>query len=65
MAIHIRTGDAGSTSLPTGQRVSKAHPRVETYGILDELNAVLSLCVCTVAEEERRILLGVLQQHIF
>ena len=51
MAIYTRTGDAGSTSLFTGQRVSKTHPRVEAYGTLDELNAMLSLCVCAVAEE--------------
>lgn len=65
MAIYTRTGDAGSTSLFTGQRVSKTHPRVEAYGTLDELNAVLSLCVCAVAEEKHRTLLEALQQHIF
>ncbi|MEH4255092.1 cob(I)yrinic acid a,c-diamide adenosyltransferase [Klebsiella pneumoniae] len=65
MAIYTRTGDAGSTSLFTGQRVSKTHPRVEAYGTLDELNAMLSLCVCAVAEEEQRTLLEALQQHIF
>ena len=65
MAIYTRTGDAGTTSLFTGQRVSKTHPRVEAYGTLDELNAMLSLCVCAVAEEEQRTLLEALQQHIF
>jgi ATP:cob(I)alamin adenosyltransferase len=65
VAIYTRTGDAGSTSLFTGQRVSKTHPRVEAYGTLDELNAMLSLCVCAVAEEEHRTLLEALQQHIF
>ncbi len=43
----------------------KTHPRVEAYGTLDELNAMLSLCVCAVAEEEQRTLLEALQQHIF
>ena len=38
MAIYTRTGDAGTTALFTGQRVSKTHPRVEAYGTLDELN---------------------------
>ncbi|MBZ4240962.1 ATP:cob(I)alamin adenosyltransferase, partial [Mycobacterium tuberculosis] len=52
VAIYTRTADAGRTSLFTGQRVSKTHPRVEAYGTLDELNAMLSLCVCAVAEEE-------------
>lgn len=48
MAIYTRTGDKGTTALFTGQRVSKTHPRVETYGTLDELNAALSLCRCAV-----------------
>ena len=51
MAIYTRTGDSGSTSLFTGQRVSKTHLRVETYGTLDELNATLSLCYCATAIE--------------
>lgn len=52
MAIYTRTGDAGTTSLFTGQRVSKTHPRVEAYGTLDELNAALSLCACAAADEK-------------
>lgn len=38
---------------------------VEVYGILDELNVMLSLCVCVVVEEEQCILFEVLQQYIF
>jgi cob(I)alamin adenosyltransferase len=41
--IYTRGGDAGETSLGHGQRVSKADPRVEAYGTVDELNAVLGL----------------------
>ncbi len=58
MAIYTRTGDAGTTSLFTGQRVSKTHPRVEAYGTLDELNAALSLCACAAADENHRTLRG-------
>lgn len=65
MAIYTRTGDSGSTSLFTGQRVSKTHLRVETYGTLDELNATLSLCYCAPAIESHRILLEAIQQQIF
>lgn len=43
MRIYTRTGDAGDTGLFGGGRVSKAHPRVEAYGDIDELNAVLGL----------------------
>ncbi len=65
MAVYTQTGDSGSTSLFTGQRVSKTHLRVETYGTLDELNATLSLCYCATAIESHRILLEAIQQQIF
>lgn len=41
MRIYTRGGDDGSTGLFGGARVSKADPRVEAYGGIDELNAVL------------------------
>lgn len=41
MSIATRTGDDGSTSLYSGERVSKSHLRIQTVGTLDELNAVL------------------------
>lgn len=65
MAIYTRTGDSGTTTLFTGERVSKTHPRVETYGTLDELNSALSLCVCACTCAERRELLETVQQHLF
>ncbi len=41
MKIYTRTGDKGTTALVGGQRVSKAHARLEAYGTLDELTAHL------------------------
>ncbi len=41
--IYTRAGDTGSTRLATGATVSKADPRVETYGAVDETNACLGL----------------------
>ncbi len=41
--IYTRSGDSGSTRLATGATVSKADPRVETYGAVDETNACLGL----------------------
>jgi len=41
--IYTRTGDEGETGLFGGGRVSKDHPRVEAYGDIDELNAMLGL----------------------
>lgn len=41
--IYTKTGDSGSTSLGSGGRVPKSHPRVEAYGTVDELSSVLGL----------------------
>jgi cob(I)alamin adenosyltransferase len=43
MKIYTKTGDEGQTGLFGGGRVSKDDPRVEAYGEVDELNAVLGL----------------------
>ncbi len=45
MALYTRTGDKGETSLATGQRVRKDSPIIDFVGQLDELNAILGLCV--------------------
>ncbi len=41
--VYTRGGDKGETSLVGGQRVSKDSIRIESYGTVDELNAVLGL----------------------
>jgi cob(I)alamin adenosyltransferase len=43
--VYTKAGDKGETSLIGGERVSKADPRLECYGTIDELNAVIGL-VC-------------------
>jgi cob(I)alamin adenosyltransferase len=43
MKIYTKTGDKGETGLFGGGRVSKSHPRVEAYGDIDELNAMIGL----------------------
>ena len=43
MSIVTKTGDEGETSLMYGRRVPKSDPRVDAYGCIDELNAVLGL----------------------
>ncbi len=45
MKIYTKTGDEGKTSLFGGRRVSKAHERIEAYGLADHLNAQLGV-VC-------------------
>ena len=44
MSIYTGGGDKGKTSLLSGERVSKADPRVKAYGALDELTAQLGVC---------------------
>src|SRR5215212_3421928 len=41
--IYTKTGDTGDTGLFGGGRVQKDDPRVEAYGDIDELNAVLGV----------------------
>jgi cob(I)alamin adenosyltransferase len=43
VSIVTKTGDKGETSLMYGRRLSKADPRVDAYGCVDELNAALGL----------------------
>jgi cob(I)alamin adenosyltransferase len=43
MKIYTKTGDKGKTSLMDGTRVYKHNPRVEAYGTVDELNAVIGI----------------------
>jgi cob(I)alamin adenosyltransferase len=51
MSIATKTGDSGETSLMYGRRVSKADPRVDAYGCVDELNAALGLARVTASDE--------------
>jgi len=48
--VYTRQGDGGMTQLVGGQQVEKDSRRIECYGTVDELNAVLGL----VASEDAR-----------
>ena len=43
MKIYTRTGDDGTTGLLGGRRVRKSDPRIDCYGTVDELNAVVGV----------------------
>jgi cob(I)alamin adenosyltransferase len=43
MKIYTKTGDTGETGLFAGARVRKDDARIEAYGTVDELNAVIGL----------------------
>lgn len=41
MKVYTKTGDAGTTGLFGGPRVPKSDPRIDAYGTVDELNALM------------------------
>jgi cob(I)alamin adenosyltransferase len=45
MKIYTKTGDGGNTGLFAGPRVPKHHPRIEAYGTVDELSALLGVAI--------------------
>lgn len=64
--IYTRTGDSGTTGLGTGQRVHKSHPRVESYGGVDETNATLGVAILHVGDQaEIKTLLESIQHDLF
>ncbi len=70
MKIYTKTGDQGETSLYGGQRVGKDHLRIQTFGSVDELNAVLGvaraqLAMAATDYSEFDQLLGSVQNHLF
>lgn len=65
MKLYTKQGDAGQTQLFGGQRVSKDDLRVEAYGTVDELNAVVGLCVTACEEPGMRAMLTAIQNRLF
>ncbi len=65
MSIATKRGDGGQTGLAGGIRVSKASLRVETYGTVDELNAMLGLARSICEDEDLRERTKRIQQELF
>ena len=64
--IYTRTGDAGSTGLASGARVSKSDVRVEAYGTVDELNAVIGVARLHSGQNDRLdAMMGRIQNELF
>jgi len=65
MKIYTRTGDSGDTGLFGGPRVRKDHARIEAYGTIDELNAVLGMVRAQELTPELSTLLETFQNDLF
>ncbi len=65
MKIYTKTGDNGETALFGGGRVSKDQIRIEAYGTVDELNALIGTARAFNENDEIDSLLGEVQDTLF
>jgi cob(I)alamin adenosyltransferase len=63
--IYTKTGDAGETSFFDNTRVSKADPRVDAYGEVDELNACLGTVCAASPGDDLASALEAIQRDLF
>ena len=65
MKIYTKTGDLGETGLFAGPRVRKDDPRIEAYGTVDEMNAILGLTRCQKLPTDIDALVAGIQHTLF
>jgi cob(I)alamin adenosyltransferase len=63
--IYTRSGDDGQTGLGDGTRIAKTHPRIVAYGGVDELNALIGVCLTSGVVEQLRERLLRIQNDLF
>jgi cob(I)alamin adenosyltransferase len=63
--VTTKVGDKGQTQLVGGRMVSKAAPRVEAYGDVDELNSLLGVALAFLEDREIASILGEIQNELF
>ncbi len=63
--VYTRTGDTGTTSLASGQRVPKTNARLEAYGTVDELSSLIGLLMTYLDEERDRLMMQQVQSDLF
>jgi cob(I)alamin adenosyltransferase len=63
--VYTRSGDDGSTSLGSGQRVPKESLRIEAYGTVDELNSHLGLALAAGLVPRVAAALRTIQNELF
>jgi cob(I)alamin adenosyltransferase len=65
LKIYTKTGDDGTTGLLGSQRVLKDDPRIDAYGTVDELNAVIGLARSTAMDGGTDAILAKIQNDLF
>lgn len=69
MKIYTKTGDKGKTSLFDGTRVEKSSKRIESYGLIDEVNSQIGMLISLTNNDERfneiKVLLLSIQNQLF
>ncbi|MDB5349380.1 MAG: ATP:cob(I)alamin adenosyltransferase [Planctomycetota bacterium] len=65
MKIYTKTGDDGTTGLIGPGRVGKDSPRIEAYGTVDELNAVIGVARAAGPDHGADTLLEIIQDDLF
>lgn len=65
MSIYTKTGDDGRTGLLAGGRVGKNDPRIEAYGTVDELNALIGVARAAGLDNFSDRLLARVQDELF
>ncbi len=65
MKIYTKKGDDGTTSLYGGKRVVKHAGRIETFGSVDELNAILGVGLTYVESREVANCIREIQHQLF
>ena len=63
--IYTGGGDAGATSLGSGERVAKSNIRVQAYGTVDEVNAIIGLVHAHLGDQSLKTLLARIQNDLF
>jgi len=63
--IYTRTGDAGTTGLVDGSRVSKAEPRMAAIGDVDEANSAIGVAIAALGERAPAAALLTIQNDLF
>lgn len=63
--IYTRTGDAGTTGLVDGSRVSKANLRMAAIGDVDEANSAIGVALSSIAPGQVHDELGRIQNDLF